>query len=266
VPGELYIGGACLALGYWQRPDLTAEAFVNDPFSTQAGSRLYRTGDLVRYRSDGALLYLGRLDAQVKIRGVRVEPAEIEVELRTYPSIRDAAVVAHGAPPRLVAYVVASPPAGAGDLRRHLAARLPAAMVPSAFVSLDALPRSAGGKLDRRALPVPAEDASATTTPIAPAETPLQQALVTIWEELLRTPCGIDDDFFALGGHSLLGVQMIALVRDRIGVGVAIRQLFETPTIRQFAAAIAAATRLPSAASPGKVDREAFRRPNRQER
>ena len=266
VPGELYIGGACLATGYWQRPDLTAEAFVDDPFSTSGSSRLYRTGDLVRYRSDGALLFLGRLDAQVKIRGVRVEPGEIEAVLRTHPSILDAAVVAHGAPPRLVAYVVASQAADADDLRRHLAARLPAAMIPSAFVSLDALPRTAGGKLDRRALPAPAEAAGRAKVAIAPAETPLQQALVAIWHELLETPCGIDDDFFALGGHSLLGMRMIALVHDRIGAGVAIRQLFEAPTIRQFAAAIAATTRQPSATSPAKVDREAFRRSNRQER
>jgi aryl carrier-like protein len=263
VPNELYIGGACLAQGYWRRPDLTADAFVNDPFSTSGSSRLYRTGDLVRYRSDGALLYLGRVDAQVKIRGVRVEPGEIEMALRAHPSIRDAAVVAYGAPPRLVAYVVAAPPAAAEDLRRHLAARLPAAMVPGVFVPLDALPRSAGGKLDRRALPEPAADAARTATPIAPAETPLQHTLVAIWQELLQTPVGVDDDFFAIGGHSLLGMQMIARVRDRLGVSVAIRQLFETPTIRQFATAVAAATGEPAASSPSRVDREAFRRSTR---
>ena len=261
VPSELYIGGACLAQGYWQRPDQTADAFVNDPFSTSGSSRLYRTGDLVRYRSDGALLYLGRVDAQVKIRGVRVEPGEIEMALRAHPSIRDAAVIAHGTPPRLVAYVVAAPAVAPEDLRRHLATRLPAAMIPGVFVTLDALPRSAGGKLDRRALPEPAEDAARTAAPIAPAETPLQHALVAIWQELLQTPqVGIDDDFFAIGGHSLLGMQMIALVRDRLGVSVAIRQLFETPTIRQFATAVAAATGEPATSSPSKVDREVFRR------
>ncbi|HKV98567.1 MAG TPA: amino acid adenylation domain-containing protein, partial [Vicinamibacterales bacterium] len=156
VPGELYLGGACLAQGYWQRPDLTADVFVEDPFSTPGrASRLYRTGDLVRYRSDGALLYLGRADAQVKIRGVRVEPGEIEVALRAHPSIRDAAVVAYGTPPRLVAYIVAAEAVAGEELRRHLATRLPAAMVPGVFVPLDALPRPAGGKLDRRALPAP---------------------------------------------------------------------------------------------------------------
>ncbi len=261
VPGELYIGGACLAQGYWQRPDLTAAAFVVDPFSASAGSRLYRTGDLVRYRSDGALLYLGRIDAQVKIRGVRVEPAEIETALRAHPSVRDAAVVAHGTPARLVAYVVASPPAEADELRRHLAARLPGAMVPGAFVSLNALPRSAGGKLDRRALPEPPGEAARATAPSVPAETPLQEALVTIWQELLRTPrVGIDDDFFTIGGHSLLGLQMIAFARDRIGMNIAIRQLFETPTIRHLAAAMTAGAGDRAPTSPGRVDREAFRR------
>ena len=176
VPGELYIGGACLAQGYWQRPDLTADVFVNDPFSTPGrASRLYRTGDLVRYRGDGALLFLGRVDAQVKIRGVRVEPGEIEVALRAHPSIRDAAVVACGTPPRLVAYVVAAQ-AGrgsrifAGIWRRGC----PPRWSPACSCALDALPRPAGGKLDRRALPGPPEDAARTAAPIAPAETPLQ--------------------------------------------------------------------------------------------
>jgi amino acid adenylation domain-containing protein len=265
VPGELYLGGACLAQGYWQRPDLTAGVFVNDPFSTPGrASRLYRTGDLVRYRSDGALLFLGRVDAQVKIRGVRVEPGEIEVALRAHPSIRDAAVVAYGTPPRLVAYVVAAQAVADEDLRRHLAARLPAAMVPGVFVPLDTLPRPGGGKLDRRALPEPPAGAVRAAASVVPAETPLQYTLVAIWQELLQTPqIGIDDDFFAIGGHSLLGMQMIARVRDRLGVSVAIRQLFETPTIRQFATAVAAATAEPATSSPSKVDREAFRRSTR---
>lgn len=264
VPGELYIGGACLAQGYWQRPDLTAEAFVADPFSTASDSRLYRTGDLVRYRGDGAVLYLGRVDAQLKIRGVRIEPVEIETTLRAHPSIRDAAVVSQGTPARLIAYIVSSPPIEDRDVRQYLASRLPAAMVPSAFVSVESLPRSAGGKLDRRALPAITERSIRPAQPIMPPETPIQRALVTIWQELLRTPrVGIDDDFFAIGGHSLLGMQVIALVRDRLGVGVAIRQLFETPTIRQLAAAIADRGHEPAAASPVKVDREAFRRTSR---
>ena len=263
VPGELYIGGACLARGYWRQPDLTADAFVDDPFSTPGRARLYRTGDLARYRGDGALLFLGRADSQLKIRGVRIEPAEIEIALRAHPGILDAAIVAHGTPSRLVAYLVATSEIGDDDLRRHVAARLPAAMIPAVFVRVDAVPRSAGGKLDRRALPAPPVEIGRPAAPLAQPETPVEHALVAIWRDLLGTPqVGIDDDFFALGGHSLLGMQMIALVRDRLGVNLAIRQVFETPTIRQLAAAIVVTRGGPAATSPIQVDREAFRRPD----
>jgi amino acid adenylation domain-containing protein len=264
VPGELYIGGDCLADGYWQRPDLTEQAFVADPFGTTPGALMYRTGDLARHRHDGALLFLGRLDRQLKIRGVRVEAGEIEAALRAHHAVRDVAVIAATDTSRVIAYLVVAWPATAGAIprdewRRHLQDRVPAAMIPAAFVIVEAVPRTPGGKLDLRALPPP--PALVATGVAAIGETPTQAAILEIWRDLLRTSAvGLDDDFFLFGGHSLLAMQVIARVRDRLGVTLSIRQLFEGPTVRQLSAAVASTGMHQPAPTPlGRVDRAAFR-------
>jgi amino acid adenylation domain-containing protein len=245
VPGELYIGGAGLARGYINRPESTAEHFVPHPFDPRPGARLYRSGDLARWRPDGTLDYLGRLDAQVKIRGVRVEPAEVEAVLGTHPSVREVAVIAvAGDRPndvRLVAYVV--PGRGeaptTSDLRDFVRRLLPSAFVPAAFVLLDALPLGPTGKLDRRALPaaVPGRDARE----IVRARGPLKLQLAEVWREVLGVPdVGTDDDFFDLGGHSLLAVRMLQRVHDLYGRSLPLAVLYTNPTIDGFAEALIA--------------------------
>jgi hypothetical protein len=237
VPGELYIGGVQVARGYLGRPGLTAERFVPDPFSPVPGARLYRTGDRARWRADGALEYLGRLDQQVKVRGFRIEPGEVEAALRQHPQVRDCAVVARdeAGGPRLVAYVVGD--AEAEALRAHLRERLPEPMVPAAFVSLDALPLTPNGKLDRRALPAP-EYASGAERYVAP-ETEVERALAEIWADVLGVErVGRLDGFFDLGGHSLLVMQMTARVRAAFGVQLSIRTVFAAPTLDALAGEI----------------------------
>ena len=245
IPGELYIGGVQVARGYLRRPGLTAERFVPDPFSPSAGARLYRTGDRARWRGDGALEYLGRLDAQVKIRGFRIEPGEVEAALRSHGGVSDCAVVARedGGDRRLVAYVV-----GAADrdaLRAHLRRTLPEHMMPSAFVALDALPLTPSGKLDRRALPAPVI-ASPQARYVAP-RTAAEQTLAAIWAEVLRVErVGADDSFFDLGGHSLLAVRVFTRVREAFGVEVPLRTLFEHATLAAFARQLEGATAAPA--------------------
>ncbi|HEX2079519.1 MAG TPA: amino acid adenylation domain-containing protein, partial [Longimicrobium sp.] len=269
IPGELYIGGAQVARGYLGRPALTAARFVPDPFSGAAGARLYRTGDRVRWtevrecesarvRKWGgdddscqdapthalthsrthALDFLGRLDEQVKVRGFRIEPGEIEGALRRHPSIRDCAVVVRQDVPgdaRLAAYVVGGVDADA--LRVHLRGTLPEYMVPAAFVALDALPLTPNGKLDRRGLPVP-EYASAEERWVAP-RTPVEEVLAGIWAEVLRVErVGATDAFFDLGGHSLLATRLCSAVRERLGVEVPVRAVFEHPVLESFAAEV----------------------------
>jgi amino acid adenylation domain-containing protein len=237
--GELYVGGAGLARGYLNRPELTDERFVPNPFGP---GRLYRTGDLVRWLPGGTLEYVGRADHQVKIRGFRVEPGEIEVVLATHAAVREAAIVAvedAGHDKRLVAYVVSRAGAlASGELRAHLEQRLPAYMVPSAFVELEALPLTPTGKIDRLALArmaIPAAHAAARATPLSPAERTIAQ----IFGELLgASGVGAHDDFFALGGHSLLSVQLVALVRERLGVELAVSTLFRAPTVEALARAL----------------------------
>ncbi|SIT67630.1 amino acid adenylation domain-containing protein [Burkholderia sp. b14] len=236
--GELYIGGAGVARGYLNRPTLTAERFVPDPFSEDAGARLYKTGDVARYRPDGNLEYLGRNDEQVKIRGFRIEPGEIEACLTVHPQVRDAVVVAtgEGSAKRLVAYVQseADEPL-ASTLRAHVAATLPEYMVPSAFVRLDAFPLPPNGKLDRRALPAPDDAALAHQAYEAP-QGELETTLASIWAELLGVKqVGWHDSFFALGGHSLLAMRLISRVRTALGIDLAIRTLFEAPTLAGLA-------------------------------
>jgi amino acid adenylation domain-containing protein len=236
--GELYIGGAGVARGYLNRPELTAERFVPDPFSDDAGARLYKTGDLARYLPDGNLEFLGRNDEQVKIRGFRIEPGEIEACLTAHPQVRDAVVLAigEGSDKRLVAYVQAEADEPlASTLRTQVAATLPEYMVPSAFVRLDAWPLTPNGKLDRRALPAPDDEALAHQAYEAP-QGELETTLAAIWAELLGVErVGRHDSFFALGGHSLLAMRLMSRVRDVLGVELAIRTLFEALTLAGLA-------------------------------
>jgi len=239
--GELYIAGDGLARGYLGRPELTAERFVADPFAG-AGQRMYRTGDFARWRDDGALDFLGRADAQLKLRGFRIEPAEIEAALARHPAVASAAAVLREDEPgatRLVAYAVAAADAelDPAELRRHAAALLPDYMVPAAIVALAALPLTPSGKLDRRALPAPDLGALAgSRAPVSPQE----HVLAGLFAELLGLPgVGAEDDFFALGGHSLLGMRLLGRVRARLGAELTIRDLFEAPTVAALAGRLA---------------------------
>jgi amino acid adenylation domain-containing protein len=256
VAGELYLAGDGLARGYEGRPGLTAECFLPDP-QGPAGARMYRTRDRARWTAEGELEYLGRVDLQVKVRGVRIEPGEIEAALRAHPAVEEAvAVVREDAPGerRLVAYVVPAdgaeaPPAAV--LRAHLRERLPEAMVPSVFVALDALPRTSSGKLDRGALPAP--DPPPAREHAAP-RTPVEELLAGIYAEVLGVErVGADADFFDAGGHSLLAMRLAARVRDAFGVELPIRALFEAPTVAELAARIEAARRTGGDGAPPLV-------------
>ena len=246
--GELVIAGAGLARGYLGRPALTAARFVPDPFDRRGGRRLYRTGDLGRW-SSGMLAFLGRLDHQLKVRGYRVEPGEIEAILERHPAVRSAAVVADRAEGaasgavRLAAHVVAkragdSAAPAAADLRTFLAARLPEVMVPAAWAFHDALPLLPSGKVDRRALAFsPAAARREGASPDA-ARGPIEEILIEIWRELLGVPAGIHDNFFSLGGHSLLVTGVASRIRDAFGVELSLSRLFDRPTVARLAAEI----------------------------
>jgi amino acid adenylation domain-containing protein len=217
VPGELLIGGACVARGYLKRPELDAEKFIANPFGE---GRLYRSGDLVRLRAEGNIEFLGRIDQQVKIRGFRVELGEIEAALRRNPGVRACAVVAHGDVPAdraLAAYVVGEGVAPEG-LRSELSSQLPDFMVPAGIVMLDKLPLTPNGKLDRRALPAPAAGIGPVGAGYAPARSELERRLLETWQRLLgRERVGIDDDFFDLGGHSLLAIRLFSSLGRELG-------------------------------------------------
>ena len=238
--GEIFIGGAGVARGYLGRPDVTAERFVPDPFSGEPGARLYRTGDLASHLPDGSLEFLGRSDEQVKIRGYRIEPGEVEAALAAHPAVRQAAVAARrGADGelRLVAWVVPEGDLEEAALREGLLRRLPDSMLPSAFVFLDALPLSAHGKVDRRALPDPAPSARRAGAPAVSPRDETEHRLAALWEDLLGvSPLGVNDDFFALGGHSLLAVRLTARIERSLGVRLPISALVEAPTIERLAA------------------------------
>jgi amino acid adenylation domain-containing protein len=241
VRGELYVGGNGVARGYLRRPDLTAERFVHNPFGS---GPLYKTGDVVRWLPDGTLTYVGRADYQVKIRGVRIEPGEIEVLLSNHPDVRTAAVVAREDTPSdkyLVAYVVGKmAPPSTDDLRAYLRARLPEYMVPAAFVAMDELPQTPNGKIDRKALPAPDRGRAAVTRAYVPPQTPTEIQLATIWSEVLGiATIGLHDNFFELGGHSLLATQVVSRVRSVFGVELPLRALFEQPTVGGMAVKIA---------------------------
>jgi acyl carrier protein len=252
VPGELYIGGVQVGRGYAGRPELTAERFVPDPFGPEPGGRLYRTGDRVRRLASGELEYLGRTDFQVKLRGFRIEPGEVEAALLRHPAVREAvATVREDAPgdPRLVGYVVPEEGAEAPapeELRAFLGRTLPEHMVPGALVVLDALPLTPNGKTDRGALPAPERaDTGAYAAPAGPVEA----FLATAWGELLGVErVGTGDDFFALGGHSLLAARLAALVHELLQVEVSMRDVFEAPTVAALARVVVARE-----AAPGRT-------------
>ncbi len=244
VAGELAAGGAGVARGYLARPAATAERFVPDPFGA-AGSRLYRTGDLARFLPDGRLEFLGRRDQQVKLRGFRIELGEIEAALAGHPGIAAAAAAVRetgAGDRRLVAYAVArpgggGPPPTAPELAAHLRERLPEFMVPAAFVLLDALPLTAHGKVDRRALPRP--DWGAAAGEGRPPEGPTEELLAGLWRELLDVETvAAEDSFFDLGGHSLLATRLAARVEHALGVALPLRRIFEAPTLAELAAAV----------------------------
>ncbi|MGA8137182.1 MAG: amino acid adenylation domain-containing protein [Pseudomonas gingeri] len=246
VRGEIHIGGVGVARGYLNLPQLSAERFISDPFSALANARLYKTGDVGRWLPDGTLEYLGRNDDQVKIRGLRVELGEIEAALAALPGVREAAVIAREQQAgqtdskRLIAYLCGEP-ASAEQLRAELLTRLPSHMVPSAFVVLDVLPLTANGKLDRRALPEPGQDAYASRTYEAP-QGPVEQVIATIWEQLLGLErVGRHDGFFELGGHSLMAVSLIERLREQ-GLNADVRRVFSAPSLRELALAVGQAS------------------------
>ncbi|HEX6292099.1 MAG TPA: amino acid adenylation domain-containing protein, partial [Herpetosiphonaceae bacterium] len=272
VPGELHIGGASLARGYLNRPDLTATSFIPDPFSPTPGAQLYKTGDLARFRGDGEIEFVGRVDQQVKVRGFRIEPGEIEAVLRTHEAVRDAVVVVRDE--RLVAYVVEHRNTGtqehgdrrdllslaargmpqpddtrpgkgtaqasgerlASDLRVVLQSRLPSYMVPAAIVVLDALPLSSSNKIDRRALPAPDATAFAPTVAAVAPRDPWEVWLAELWAGVLgHDGVGVTDNFFALGGHSLLAVRLMTEIQQCLGRAIPLATLLQAPTIAQLA-------------------------------
>ncbi|NOK35298.1 non-ribosomal peptide synthase/polyketide synthase, partial [Corallococcus exercitus] len=251
VPGELYVGGEQVTRGYVGQPGLTAERYLPDPFSPEAGARMYRTGDRARWLADGQLAFLGRADFQVKLRGFRIELGEVEKALEQSPGVRQAVVVLREDSPgvkRLVAYVV--PREGqevdSSALRSHLQAKLPEYMVPSAFVALEALPLNANGKLDRQALPLPEASASAQASFVAP-RTPVEIQLARIWAQVLGLPrVGVHDNFFELGGDSIISLQVVARAR-LVGLSLATRDLFQHQTLEALALVARASSDAPSA-------------------
>jgi amino acid adenylation domain-containing protein len=247
-PGELHIGGDGVALGYVNQPDLTAERFIDDPFDGPAGSRLYRTGDICRYLDDGNIEFLGRSDSQVKIRGFRIELGEIEARLREHPDVRQVAVLLredHPGDKRIAGYIVPqlpNAPPEAANLRRHLQARLPDYMVPSAFLFLDALPLTPNGKVDHKGLPAPPSRPRVAQAYVDPRN-PIEESLAVLWCELLQIEqVGIDDNFFELGGHSLLGVQLVERMNRQFGATFRAVDLFRRPTIAELGSILAASS------------------------
>jgi surfactin family lipopeptide synthetase A len=244
IPGELYIGGEALSRGYLHRPDLTAETFVPDPFSANAGDRLYRTGDLVRFLSAGNLEYRGRTDHQVKIRGFRIEPGEIESLLEQHEAVKDAVVLAREDDPglkRLVAYIVARGESSpkVDSLRGFLKQHLPEYMVPSVFLFLQKLPLNSSGKIDYRALPKPDQSRADFEGELVGPRTPTEEVLMSIWAEILRLErIGVHENFFDLGGHSLLATQVISRIDDAFHIDMPLRRLFEQQTIAELSVAV----------------------------
>ncbi|HEU4882248.1 MAG TPA: amino acid adenylation domain-containing protein [Longimicrobium sp.] len=261
VPGELYVAGAGLARGYLGRPGMTAEKFVPCPFGDESGARMYATGDRVRWLAGGALEFLGRTDHQVKLRGYRIEIGEIEAALLAHPAVAQAAVVlrAEGGG-RLVAYL--APPAGVSsptpaELREHLRTRLPDYMIPSGFMAMDTLPLSPNGKVDRNALPAPVAESRAAARP----QTSVERRIARVWEEVLGIPSvGLDDNFFEIGGHSMLVAKMQEGLARELGREMAVVEIFQFPTIAALAAHLDAASPDAEAAAPDATPAEAAER------
>ncbi|MBC8096412.1 MAG: amino acid adenylation domain-containing protein, partial [Akkermansiaceae bacterium] len=246
--GELHIGGAGLSRGYLNRPDLTAQKFVSNPFPHITSKRLYRTGDRARFRADGAIEFAGRRDEQVKIRGFRIELGEIENTLHSHPAIKDAVVTVREDVPgkkRIVAYFVPrqSTLPGVSELIGFLKSKLPAYMVPASFVPLEALPLTPSGKVDRQNLPKPGDARPELTQPFAAPRTPVEEVVASIWGEVLGlNRVGIHDNFFDLGGHSLLAIQVISRIREALQVEVPLISIFTLPTVAALAGKLADAS------------------------
>jgi amino acid adenylation domain-containing protein len=243
VAGELHIGGDGVARGYLNQPELTAEKFIYHSFNGEPARRVYRTGDLARYLPDGNIEFLGRIDNQVKLRGYRIELGEIEAVLGQHPLVQSSVVVVREDTPgdkRLVGYVVGREKSFDGaEIRKYLKQKLPEYMVPSAFVRLDELPLTPNGKVDRKALPAPDQDRPELGNIYQAPRTPVEEALASIWCELLKVDkVGIQDNFFELGGHSLLATQIMSRVRSGLSIELPLRTLFESPTVEQLAEAI----------------------------
>jgi acyl carrier protein len=245
VPGELHIAGAGLARGYLHRPDLTAEKFIPDPFSTLPGARLYKTGDLARFLPHGEIEFLGRIDHQVKLRGFRIELGEIDGQLQRHPEVRQAITIVrknHLQDEYLAAYIVPQqkPPPAADSLRTFLRTALPDYMIPARFVFLEQMPVSPHGKVDRKALPEPVDESSPREEFVAP-RTPMERRMAEIWCQVLgRTTVGIRDNFFELGGHSLLLTRIVARIRDEFQVDLPVAKFFQGPTIEQLVLSVQA--------------------------
>ncbi|MCP4687192.1 MAG: amino acid adenylation domain-containing protein, partial [Desulfobacterales bacterium] len=262
APGELHLAGEGLMRGYINRPGLTKRTLIPDPFSAAPGARMYRTGDLARWRPDGSIEWIGRMDHQIKIRGFRVEPGEVEAAISRHPRVRQVVVTDREDASRggrvLIAHVVPdramdNPP---GELRRFLKERLPDYMIPSGFVILDAMPLNANGKIDRGALRSPAPPEKTPRKETAAPRTPLEKELAAIWAEVLEVETvGVHDDFFELGGHSLLLVRLLARIRKRIHRSVSMSVLFQEPTAAGLARRLSSASP-PAAAPPAWVDLE----------
>ena len=283
VAGELCVGGANVSRGYLDRPELTAVKFVPNHFSREPGARIYRTGDLARYTSNGAIEFLGRIDSQVKIRGYRIELGEIETVISGHAGVRETVVLAREDEPgdqRLVAYVVPGLKnsvidAGANEgsqaeefartlireLRILLAKNLPQHMIPSAYVLLAALPLTASGKLNRRALPAPGQSRPELESEYVAPQTLTEKWLAEIWSEVLKLKqVGVNDDFFQLGGHSLLATQVISRVRERFRIELPLRYLFEFSTVAELASAVDDFDKTATANAPSIITRDPDRR------
>ncbi len=242
VAGRLFIGGAGIARGYVGQPELTAERFSPDPFAGRPEARMYETGDLARWLPDGALEFLGRDDEQIKVRGYRVEPAEVESALRSHPAVSDAVIVTQpgaSGDVRLIAYCATTGAVSQEELRSHLAQWLPEFMIPSVIATLDTLPRTPSGKVDRRALPDPSTLAGSAASDYVAPRTPIEEAVAAMWAETLGLErVGVTEDFFEIGGHSLVATQVVAQVRSGLAVDLPLHSLFTCPTVESLAAEI----------------------------
>ena len=272
VAGELFLGGDGVTRGYLGRPELTADRFLPDPFAVRPGARMYRTGDLARWRAGGQLECLGRVDHQVKILGHRIEPGEIEAAIASHPDVRAAAVTAPRGPdgePRLVAYFVprgldAASALRPESLRAWLRERMPSYLVPAICVQLAAMPQTPNGKIDRKALPAPDAEAMPAGPYVAP-RTPAEARVAAVWCELLQRPqVGVEENFFEVGGHSLLAMQLIARLRAELGADLSLRAIFEGPTIAAIAARVAPTREAGGSAAPKAASAAAASLPARE--